>query len=205
MPFSIFCVSLSPERTQNAKYVIMDKILLYYNYDASLAHYEESLMPIKQGKVKGQQNKIIAKPVLMLAVLKAIEDGIVTSNVFDYGNIKDIYEKLFSKFFLEAQQTNLTPMYYPWYYMKTDEFWKLAWKSSAETTSCPGEKWIHDNVSHAYFEDDLWILVQNRKYRKLLMEFIVEKKIKVLVGQDEKGNMAAEGRWLKNLLMMLAI
>lgn len=37
------------------------------------------------------------------------------------------------------------------------------------------------------------------------MEFIVEKKIKVLVGQDEKGNMAAEGRWLKNLLMMLAI
>ena len=61
------------------------------------------------------------------------------------------------------------------------------------------------NVSHAYFEDDLWILVQNRKYRKLLMEFIVEKKIKVVVGQDEKGNMAAEGRWLKNLLMMLAI
>ena len=51
----------------------------------------------------------------------------------------------------------------------------------------------------------MWILVQNRKYRKLLMEFIVEKKIKVLVGQDEKGNMAAEGRWLKNLLMMLAI
>ena len=47
--------------------------------------------------------------------------------------------------------------------------------------------------------------MQNRKYRKLLMEFIVEKNIKVLVGQDEKGNMAAEGRWLKNLLMMLAI
>ena len=59
----------------------MDKILLYYNYDASLAHYEESLIPIKQGQVKGQKNKIIAKPVLMLAVLKAIEDGIVTSNI----------------------------------------------------------------------------------------------------------------------------
>ena len=44
----------------------MDKILLYYNYDASLAHYEESLIPIKQGQVKGQKNKIIAKPVLNL-------------------------------------------------------------------------------------------------------------------------------------------
>lgn len=65
----------------------MDKILLYYNYDASLAHYEELLIPIKQGQVKGQKNKIIAKPVLMLAVLKAIEDGIVTSNVFDYDKI----------------------------------------------------------------------------------------------------------------------
>ena len=68
-----------------------------------------------------------------------------------------------------------------------------------------GLKHCKHNVSHAYFEDDLWILVQNRKYRKLLMGFIVEKKIKVVVGQDEKGYMAAEGRWLKNLLMMLAI
>ena len=205
MPYPIFCVSLPTKRTINAQYLIMDKILLYYNYDASLAHYEESQIPIKQGQVKGQKNKIIAKPVLMLAVLKAIEDGIVTSNMFDYDKIKDIYEKLFSKYFLEAHQTNLTPMYYPWYYMNTDGFWKLAWKSFAKTTSCPGEKWIHDNVSHAYFEDDLWVLVQNRKYRKLLMEFIIEKKIRVAVEQEEKGFMAAEGRWLKSLLMLLAM
>ena len=47
--------------------------------------------------------------------------------------------------------------------------------------------------------------MQNRKYRRLLMEHTIEKKIRVAGEQEEKGFMAAEGRWLKSLLMLLAM
>ena len=183
----------------------MDKVLLYYDYEAALASYEERLMKINQAWQRNSKMKNIAKPVLLLSVLMAIDDGIITENHFEYDTIKRKYDLTFSRYFLQAYQQNATAMLLPLYLLLTDEFWILSYKHNGLFKGKPSEKWIHDNVSHAYFEDDLWILVQNRKYRKLLMEFIVEKKIKVVVGQDEKGNMAAEGRWLKNLLMMLAI
>ena len=107
----------------------MDKRLLYYNYEEALRHFEERLLKIKQGSLKRSRLKIVAKPVLLLAVLKAIDCGKITCNRIEYDDVKEIYEGAFRTFFMKARQENLTPMYYPWYYMKTDEFWKLVWKT----------------------------------------------------------------------------
>ena len=185
----------------------MDKVLLYYDYEAALASYEERLMKINQAWQKNSKMKNIAKPVLLLTVLKAIDDGNITENHFEYDTIKRQYNLTFSRYFFQAEQQNATAMLLPWYHLTTDKFWILSYKNDGLFKGKPSEKWIHDNVSHAYFEDDLWILVQNRKYRRLLMEFMVEKKIRVAVEQveKEKGFMAAEGRWLKSLLMLLAM
>lgn len=183
----------------------MDKVLLYYDYEAALASYEKRLMKINQAWQRNSKMKNIAKPVLLLTVLMAIDDGSITENHFKYDTIKSKYDLIFSRYFLQADQQNATSMLLPWYHLTTDKLWILSYKKNGLFKGKPSEKWIRDNVSHAYFEDDLWILVQNRKYRKLLMEFIVKKKIKVAVGQEEKGSMAAEGRWLKSLLMLLAM
>ena len=70
----------------------------------------------------------------MLLMPKAIDCGKITCNRIEYDDVKEIYAGAFRTFFMKARQENLTPMYYPWYYMKTDGFWKLAWKTGEMTT-----------------------------------------------------------------------
>ena len=91
----------------------MDKRLLYYDYDAALRHFEDRLLRIKQGSLKRSRLKIVAKPVLLLAVLKAIDSGRIACNRIEYDNVKPIYDGTFRTFFMKARQENLTPMYYP--------------------------------------------------------------------------------------------
>lgn len=179
----------------------MNKRLLFYDYEASLEYFETRLFDIKQYKMKKSGLKTIAKPVLLLSALKAIDDGLVLTNHFDYNEIKDIYEVLFRDFFLKARQENFTPIYNPWYYMKTDGFWQLVWKQGEMTTDSPGEGWIKRYVSYARFSDDLWVIAQNREYRHRLMDFLVEHKIVAYVNED--AGIAAEGLSLKQMLMMM--
>ena len=110
-------------------------------------------------------------------MLKAIDNGRITCNRIEYDDVKEIYEGVFRTFFMKARQENLTPMYYPWYYMKTDEFWKLAWKTGEMTTSAPGEGWIKRYVDYAFLDDDLWVIAQNHEYRHRLMDFLVEHRL----------------------------
>ena len=180
----------------------MDKRLLYYDYDASLKHFEERLFDIKQFKMKNSSLKTIAKPVLLLSALKAMEDGLVVTNHFDYDELKEIYEGTFKEFFLKARQEHLTPIYNPWYYMKTDGFWQLVWKQGEMSTAAPAEGWIKRYVSHARFSDELWVLACNMEYRRKLMTFIVERKIMANV-DISKGIMAADGLNLRQLLALL--
>ena len=102
---------------------------------------------------------------------------------------------------MKARQEILTPMYYPWYYMKTDGFWKLAGKTGEMTTSAPGEGWIKRYVDYAFLDDDLWVIAQNHEYRHRLMDFLVEHKIVAYVNDD--ATMVAEGLSLKRMLVML--
>ena len=180
----------------------MDKRLLYYDYNASLKYFEERLFDIKQFKMKNSSLKTIAKPVLLLSALKSIEDGFVLTNHFDYDEMKIIYEGTFKEFFLKARQEHLTPIYNPWYYMKTDGFWQLVWKQGEMNTAAPSEGWIKQHVSYARFSDELWVLACNKEYRQKLITFIIERKIMVAVDVNN-GTMAAEGLHLKQLLTML--
>ena len=179
----------------------MDKRLLYYNYEEALRHYEDRLLKSKQGSLKRSRLKIVAKPVLLLAVLKAIDCGKITCNRIEYDDVKEIYEGAFRTFFMKARQENLTPMYYPWYYMKTDEYWKLAWKTGEMTTSAPGEGWIKRYVDYAFLDDDFSVIAQNRGYRHRLRAFLVQRKIVAYVNDD--ATMVAEGLSLKQMLIML--
>ena len=85
--------------------------------------------------------------------------------------------------------------------MKTDGFWKLAWKTGEMTTSAPGEGWIKRYVDYAFLDDDLWVITQNHEYRHRLMDFLVQHKIVAYVNDD--ATMAAEGLSLKRMLVML--
>jgi putative restriction endonuclease len=41
----------------------------------------------------------------------------------------------------------------------------------------PSKKWLKENISYAYFDEDLWLLLQNQPWREKLRNFIVEQKL----------------------------
>lgn len=73
----------------------MNKVLKFYDYDRALVFYEEAFLHIHQAPVKRSGFKIVAKPILLLTILKAIDDGFITINRFSYDQMESRYTALF--------------------------------------------------------------------------------------------------------------
>ena len=58
----------------------MDHTFKFFNYSQCYAHYTERITTIRQAKIRGEV--IVAKPVLMLALIDGIEAGVFTDNRF---------------------------------------------------------------------------------------------------------------------------
>lgn len=156
----------------------MGKIIRFFNYNAALTFYEDSINNMRQGSVGHDGIRIIAKPILILSIIKGIKDGKFNINRFSYDEINALYEPLFKCYFMKGRQENLTPLYYPFYYLTTDKFWHLSLKQNGCTkTESPSAAWIKRNIDHAYIDNELWLLIKNDEYADKLKEFIVNVKI----------------------------
>ena len=85
----------------------MNKVLKFYDYDRALVFYEEAFLHIHQAPVKRSGFKIVAKPILLLTILKAIDDGFITINRFSYDQMESRYTALFKNYFMQARQETL--------------------------------------------------------------------------------------------------
>lgn len=183
---------------------MINKVLQFYNYDKALAYFEDRLMHIHQAPVKRSGFKAVAKPVLLLTVLKAIDNGTISANRFDYNLLESYYTTLFRQYFMQARQESLTPMYYPWYFMSHDDFWHLSWQGSEPIkTESPSAAFIRRNTTHVFFDDDLWTLISHHYYRQELMRFIIDQKIIAPLSSDDLEMAADEGLTIKNFLALL--
>ena len=182
----------------------MNKVLKFYDYDRALVFYEVAFLHIHQAPVKRSGFKIVAKPILLLTILKAIDDGFITINRFSYDQMESRYTALFKNYFMQARQETLTPMYYPWYFMSHDDFWHLSWQGSEPIkTESPSAAFIRRNTTHAFFDDDLWTLISHPYYLQEFMQFIIDKKIIAPLSSDDLEIAADGGLTLKNLLALL--
>lgn len=84
-----------------------------------------------------------------------------------------------------AHQLNLTCLQYPYYFLKSDNFWHLAWTNSELKTESPNRAWLERNTQYAFIDQELWILLSHPFYRKKLKEYIINEKI-LKVYNDEK-------------------
>lgn len=183
----------------------MGKVIRFFNYDAALAYYEDKIDSMRQGSVGRHDGvRIIAKPVLILSIEKGIHDGLFKRNRFDYEEVNSIYETLFRKYFFQGRQSNLTPLCYPFYYLRTDGFWHLSWKEHGESaTNAPSRAWIGRNVEYAYLDEELWLLLNNDEYSNRLKDYLVQCKIIQTISNID---LAAEPGWggkLKSFLTLL--
>ncbi|MBR6418600.1 MAG: hypothetical protein IKS36_07280, partial [Bacteroidales bacterium] len=109
----------------------------------------------------------IAKPIMMLSIIRGIENGSIKANRILYSeSLITSYNKLFTSYSDNA----ITPSEYPFYYLGSEDFYYIKGKK-AQTT--PSAKFLRENVEYACLDDDLWELLQEPETRKELKEAII--------------------------------
>lgn len=157
-----------------------NKIIRFFSYDTAYDFYTIGIKRMKQGNIKRTGIKKIAKPVLILSIIKGIENGTLKYNKFLFDDVEEIYNTIFEQYAAIAKQHDEnTPLSYPFYYLQSDDFWHLNfYEYSDNETSSPSTAWIKRNVEYAYIDEELWIMLHNADYRFRLKNFIINEKIK---------------------------
>lgn len=120
--------------------------------ELQINYYKTELLSIKQKVTAGKSN--IAKPVMLLTILKLIEDGHIIGNkiLFD-ALLRDTYKSIFKRY-----QEIITEPVYPFYYLRNDGFYHIKGDTSRRT---PSTKYVIEQCEYAYFDDGLWDILQD--------------------------------------------
>ena len=121
-------------------------------------------------RAHGQIN--IAQPIMMLAIIKCIENGGIRANRILYSeSLITTYNELFRQY----SNSTITSSVYPFYYLGSEDFYFIKGKK-AHTT--PSAKFLRENVEFASIDDDLWELMQDPETRNELRDAIIQHFIK---------------------------
>lgn len=125
----------------------------------------------------GQVN--IAKPVLLLALLEGVSEGIFLNNRFVLNEwLEKRYTSLSFIYKREAISEGTTGIDKPFWHLQSDGFGHLHYlNEELPKAHTPTRKWLKDNVRFASFDDDLWMLLQNSVMRQRLCDYIIEHKL----------------------------
>ena len=168
----------------------MNRIIQFFSYEQCYQYYTTRIMSIRQAKIHGET--IVAKPVLLVAIIDAIESNVFLNNQFVINDwLEGRYMMLMSKYAKPSQFDDLTGIEKPFWHLETDGFWHLNYQGERLSKGhTPSKAWLKDNVKFAYFDESLWILLQNKVWRMKLRDYIIEHK---LTDDSWNGLMAAEG------------
>lgn len=155
----------------------MNTDLRFYDYEQCYCSYVKDIENIRQKRISGEA--IVAKPVLILALIDGVGSGEYTNNVFQLNEwLEKRYETLMRKYTRQSIFPNITDISNPFWHLESDGFWHLHYLGEElPKTHTPSKKWLKDNVRFASFDDDLWMLLQNSVMRQRLCDYIVEHKL----------------------------
>ena len=132
-------------------------------------YYKNVLLTINQKRTNGKSN--IAKPILLLTIIALIDEGYIIGNTIRFDNhLIETYNRLFKQY-----SDVITPVVYPFYYMRHDAFYAIKGKAERKT---PSAKYIHDNIEYAYLDDGLWELLQDESIRNEYRQQIINQYLK---------------------------
>ena len=183
-------LGLLPDAESSKKRRLPDyKTIKFFDYEQCFAFYAKRIMNIRQAKIRGEV--IVAKPVLLLSLIDGISDNIFVDNEFGLTDwLEERYLMLMKKYANSSQFSNVTGIENPFWHLATDGFWTLQYRLAPPSGISPSKRWLKDNVEFAYFDESLWILLQNKAWRMKLRDYIVEHK---LTDDHWLGQIAAEG------------
>ena len=167
----------------------MNRVLRFFSYEQCYAHYTKRILNIRQAKIRGEV--IVAKPVLLLAIIDGIEANVFMGNEFMLTEwLEERYVALMQKYTENSQFDKPTDISNPFWHLQSDGFWHLKTMEEPQYGVTPSKRWLKENVSYACLDEDLWLLLQNKEWRMKMRDYIIEHK---LTDDSWLGRMAAEG------------
>ena len=174
--------------------------LQFFDYEQCFAYYTKHIMNIRQAKIRGEV--IVAKPVLLLALIDGISENVFLENEFELSEWLDShYQMLMKKYIRSSQFSKITSIENPFWHLSSDGFWTLKCRLRPPSDVSPSKRWLKDNVEYAYFDEPLWILLQNKAWRTKLRDYIIEHK---LTDDFWSGKKAAEGLGIFAAILLAA-
>lgn len=172
----------------------------FFNYEMCFSFYTKRILNIRQAKIKGEV--IVAKPVLLLTLIDGISENVFVDNEFGLNEwIEERYLMLMRKYTRSSQFSNVTGIENPFWHLATDGFWTLQYRKEPPNGVTPSKRWLKDYVEFAYFDESLWILLQNKMWRMKLRDYIIEHK---LTDDFWSGKMVAESFGILAAILLVA-
>lgn len=171
-----------------------------YFFEKCFANYTKRIMNIRQAKIRGEV--IVAKPVLLLAIIDGISNDLFKDNRFlltDWLELR--YVMLMQQYMKSSQFDKPTDISNPFWHLQSDGFWHLQFGEDSQDGVTPSKRWLKEKVTFAYFDDDLWLLLQNKNWRLKIYDYIVEHK---LTNDNWLGKIAVEGLGTIAVLLLAA-
>lgn len=134
-------------------------------------YYKTLLLQTKRGKSIGKPSN--AKIFFLLSLFKRIENGDLYENKIYFDN------KTKAKYLAECSQYSNekeTPLYKPFFHLTSSPYFQIRWKSTEIPCHAhsPSDKFLRDHVAYAYFDEELWNLLQDKAVRAELTEALID-------------------------------
>lgn len=171
-----------------------------YFFEKCFTNYAKRIMNIKQAKIRGEV--IVAKPVLLLAIIDGICNDLFKDNEIQLTEwLESRYVMLMQQYMKSSQFDKPTDISNPFWHLQSDGFWHLQLAENSQEGVTPSKRWLKEKVSYAHFDDDLWYLLQNKVWRMKLRDYIIEHK---LTTDFWNGKMAADGLGILTAILLVA-
>ena len=188
------------ERLEKENGKIHREDLSSYFFEKCFANYTKRIMNIKQAKIRGEV--IVAKPVLLLAIIDGISNDLFRDNkIYLTEWLESRYIMLMQQYMKSSQFDKPTDISNPFWHLQSDGFWHLQLVGRPQEGMTPSKRWLKEKVTFAYFDEDLWLLLNNRVWRTKLREYIIEHK---LTDDFWSGKMVAEGLGILAVILLAA-
>lgn len=155
----------------------MNRNLPFFDYNKCFEHYAERIANIRQARIQGEI--IVAKPVFLLAIIDEMDEDIFVDNCFVINYwLEERYDALMRHYTKGSQFNKAAGIEKPFWHLESDGFWHLNYpgeRLSKERTQ--SKAWLKEHVHFAYFDEALWVLLENQEWRTKLRNFIVEHKL----------------------------
>ena len=148
-----------------------------------LLAYRDSLLNTHRGNCSGGVSN--AKPLLLIAIIDAIDAGIISENkiLFDNVELENIYKKLFISCDMNydgpiSSNLKITPYQLPFFHLNKEKYYHIKWKEEINPPAqakSPSRRFLRENVQYAYLDEDLWQLLLESSNRAFFRESLVTK------------------------------